>query len=169
MKPAWQRAAAEAPIRPDMPIIDSHHHFWGDGPAALRFGRALPADFAAMIAASGHTITATVFIECMLGYRKDGPEALRCVGETESVEAALFEAHAQGPGRTRLAGAIMGFAELLSGDRVSEVLARRFARYGVARPAAAVVTNASARSARRPAIVRRGRQRSPHCSVHPST
>ena len=122
MMPAWQRAAAEAPIRPELPVIDAHHHFWGDGPAALAYGRALPQDMAAMMAASGHRITATVFIECRMGYRVDGPEALRCVGETETVDAALRAADARGPGAIRLGAAIMGFAELLAGDSVAGVL-----------------------------------------------
>jgi len=121
-KPAWQRAAAEVPIRPDMPIVDSHHHLWDGGALGLMFGRALPEDMAGIIAASGHKITATVFVECMMGYRADGPEALRCVGETETVEAALRAAEARGPGATHLAAAIMGFAELLAGDRVAGVL-----------------------------------------------
>ena len=121
-KPAWQRAPAEAPIRPDMPIIDPHQHFWDDAQAALMFGRARAEDMAALMAASGHRITSTVFIECMHGYRVEGPEELRCVGETETVEATARAREVHGPGRTRLAAAMMGFAELLAGDRVAEVL-----------------------------------------------
>lgn len=121
-KPAWQRAAAEVPIRPDMPIIDSHHHFWDDRSLALVYGRALPEDMAAMIAASGHKIAATAFVECKWKYCADGPEALRCVGETEAVEAALRVAETHGHGPTRIPAAIMGFAELLAGDKVAAVL-----------------------------------------------
>lgn len=34
---------------------------------------------------SGHDIRATVYMECGLMCRADGPEALRCVGQTELV------------------------------------------------------------------------------------
>ena len=34
---------------------------------------------------SGHNVIGTVYMECGAMYRADGPEALRCVGETEFV------------------------------------------------------------------------------------
>ena len=37
---------------------------------------------------SGHRIVHTVFVECRSGYRSDGPETFRPVGETEFVVAA---------------------------------------------------------------------------------
>ena len=57
---------------------------------------------------SGHHVVRTVFVECMSGYRTDGPEPFRPVGETEFVVAADHDG---------LIGGIVGFVDL----RVAEV------------------------------------------------
>ena len=111
---AWQTAAVEAARDPERPIIDTHHHFWGPPHAGTDiFGRFLPDDFCAEIAKSGHHIAASVYLDCGWAYRESGPEALRCVGETEFVEAA---------GCGLLGAGIVGRAELLRGDEVVPVL-----------------------------------------------
>lgn len=117
---AYKIAEAEAPLRPEQPIIDPHYHFWDDNPHVRHLGRSLPEDVEAVIAASGQPIAATVFVECRWHYRTDGPAELRCVGETEATErAAASAARSKGPA---LAAAIMGYADLLSGSAVGEVL-----------------------------------------------
>ncbi|HEY5273220.1 MAG TPA: amidohydrolase family protein [Acidimicrobiales bacterium] len=84
-------------LEPELLICDPHHHLW-DRPGDRYMTEELMADLE-----SGHRIERTVFIECRSGYRTDGPEAFRPVGETEFVLAA-------DPGDT-IAG-IIGHADL---------------------------------------------------------
>ncbi|WP_417522409.1 amidohydrolase family protein [Marinovum sp.] len=65
-------------VDPDVPITDPHHHIWQDDgliPYSVD-------DFLAD-GTSGHRVERSVFVECDQGYRTDGPEDLRPVGETE--------------------------------------------------------------------------------------
>ena len=70
---------------------------------------------------SGHNIEKTVFIDCRSGYRQDGPEHLRPIGETEFI-AAVAAKSAKREGAATIAG-IVSHANLLLGDAVEEVLA----------------------------------------------
>ncbi len=65
-----------------------------------------------------HNVTDTVFIECDLRYRTDGPAAMRPVGETEFMAA---HARLSSGGPARLSG-IVGYADLTLGDAVEQVL-----------------------------------------------
>ena len=59
---AWlAKRPSEAPLEPDLPIIDPHHHFW-DTPQR---GRYLLPELLADIS-GGHNIVATVFLETAL-------------------------------------------------------------------------------------------------------
>lgn len=94
---------AEPILDPGRRILDPHHHLWpaGGGPAYLL--DELRAD-----TGDGHRIEATVFVECMTGYRTDGPEALRRAGESAFV-ARVARASRDGKG-ARIAG-IVGSAD----------------------------------------------------------
>lgn len=112
----------EPPVAPELPVTDCHHHFWGDGHGGpALFGKFLPEVFLAEIGKSGHRIAATVFIDSRWSYRAAGPEALRCVGETDYAEA-VATAFANAPGAPKFAAGIVGSAELLLGDAVAPVL-----------------------------------------------
>ena len=65
-------------IEPDLPIVDPHHHLV-DRPETGRY--LLPELFDDT--ASGHNITATVYLEWLSMYRAQGPIELRPVGEVE--------------------------------------------------------------------------------------
>lgn len=69
-------------LEPGLVICDPHHHLW-DRPDNRYMMEELRSD-----TGSGHRIEHTVFIDCRSGYRGDGPEAFRPVGETEMVAAA---------------------------------------------------------------------------------
>src|SRR5437899_13110806 len=72
------RAAPEPVLEPGRPIVDTHLHFWH------RTGhRYFVEEFARDHAASGHSVEATIFVECNAMYRANGPQHLKCVGETE--------------------------------------------------------------------------------------
>ncbi|MBA3053830.1 MAG: amidohydrolase family protein [Sphingomonadales bacterium] len=121
-QPAWLRSSLEPALAPDMAIVDPHHHFWDDGPFADMFGRILPEDLVATIDSCGQNVVATVFVECQWSYRADGPEHLRCVGETEQVEAVARKFGAARTAGTALAAGIVGHADLSLGAAVDEVL-----------------------------------------------
>ena len=70
----------------------------------------------------GHNVRATVFIEVKARYRPDGPEGMRPVGEVEFVEGLATESARGRDGRTRMAAAIIGYADLKLGERVAPVL-----------------------------------------------
>ncbi|MCB1512392.1 MAG: amidohydrolase family protein [Hyphomicrobiaceae bacterium] len=122
---AWLQKRTEPALEPELPIIDPHHHLWD-----LRKGATQPrylleemlADIAGPADAPGHNIVATVFIECGAMFRADGPEEMRCVGETEFVNgiAAMAASGAYGP--CRMAAGIVGTCDLRIGDRAADVL-----------------------------------------------
>lgn len=115
---AWLASVTESIIDPERRIIDPHHHLW-ESPAGM-WGRYelehLWAD-----TESGHNIEKTVFIECRSGYRDNGPEHLRPIGETQYVAGVAAES-VNTQGKATIA-AIVGHANLTLGDAVEEVLA----------------------------------------------
>jgi predicted TIM-barrel fold metal-dependent hydrolase len=107
----------EAILDPDLAICDAHHHLWERIPAVPA---ARPYRVAELLedAASGHRVTSTVFVECTASYRTAGPPELLPVGETEFVERVTGGVR----DGTRVAAAIVGYADLRLGDRVRPVL-----------------------------------------------
>jgi len=119
----------ESALDPQRPIIDPHLHLWDLGAAPGTYAVPTPfleAEAQAMLAASGYKITHTVYVECGQGYRAEGPEPLRCVGETET-QVAVAARHGGG---TRLNHRIVGTADLLLGDAVRPVLEAHLAAGG---------------------------------------
>ncbi|AJE49158.1 amidohydrolase family protein [Celeribacter indicus] len=113
------RARPEAPLEPDLPIVDTHLHLWRlfpDRPYLLP-------EHAADIAASGHNVTGSVYVECGAFYRAGGPEHLRPVGETEFAVGQAAMAASGRLTRAKVAQAIVGHVDLTLGDRVEEALA----------------------------------------------
>lgn len=111
----WLAGTVEAAIEPGLEIVDAHHHLWE---ADTGYGR-YTLDDLRLDTDAGHNVVETVFIDCGSGYRTDGPEHLRPIGETEYVAGCA--------GRSdRSAGAkitaIVGHADLTLGSAVTEVL-----------------------------------------------
>jgi len=121
-------------IQPDLPIVDPHHHLWDLRPVMhLRpdtgaFFDDLIRDMPLYLfeelhrdMTSGHNVRATVFMECRAMYRADGPDWLKCAGETEFVNgvAAMSASGIYGP--SRACAGIVGSCDLRS-DRVQETL-----------------------------------------------
>jgi L-fuconolactonase len=88
-------------------IVDPHHHLWVH-PTNTYMAPQLRAD-----TATAPDVAKTVFVECASGYRTDGEEAFRPVGETEFVVAADPDGFVAG---------IVGFADLTRPE-VADVLA----------------------------------------------
>src|SRR5262245_11545453 len=135
------RQVAEPILEPDLAIVDPHHHLW-DRPAALvaampRTGhgfeeiiRSTPRYLLDELLAditSGHRVRATVFLECGAMYRAAGPEALRCVGETEFVNGVAAMSASGLYGDLRACAGIIGHADLRRGAAVEEVLGAHIA------------------------------------------
>jgi L-fuconolactonase len=115
---AWlSLAEPEIPIEPDLAIIDPHLHFWD------RPGNAyLTEHFARDLAVSGHRVEATVSIECGAMYRAQGPQHLKCVGETEFAVGMAAMAASGHYTSCRAASGIVGFADLTLGKLTQETL-----------------------------------------------
>src|SRR3979411_3335016 len=92
----WLAQYTEEVSDPERPIVDPHHHLWDRG--GLRY---MIEEMSADIA-SGHNITATIYVDCRSMYRASGPEAFRPVGEVEFANgvAAMAASGGHGPAAT---------------------------------------------------------------------
>jgi len=127
--------ASEPILEPDLPIVDPHHHLWDRVPtlSALPLPehpftkiiannpRYLLDEFLADLR-SGHKVVATVFLECGAMYRAGGPDALKCIGETEFVNGIAAMTASGIYGDVRIGAGIVGHANLRLGDAVEDVL-----------------------------------------------
>jgi L-fuconolactonase len=123
---AWlAKRPTEAALEPDLPIIDPHHHFWD---APVRGNYMLPELIADT--SSGHNIVSTVFLECQAMYRASGPDEMKPVGEVEFVRGLAAQSASGNYGKTRAAEVIIGWADLMLGARVRDVLEAEIAAGG---------------------------------------
>lgn len=130
-QPIDQWLAREAPedvLEPELPIIDAHHHLWDirtftiQPHASFEQKVYLCQEIVDDIHACGHDVQQTVFAQCGAFYRADGPEAMRCVGETEFVHGIFAMSNSGIYGDTRLCTGIFGSADLRLGAAVEPVL-----------------------------------------------
>ena len=119
--PDWLAKTPEDTLEPDIPICDTHHHFWVSRPEPVHYQSYLLPELAADVN-SGHNVRSTVFIEARSEYRQIGPEEMRPVGEVEFIETIASESATGSHGPTRAAAAIVGHADLKLGDAVRPVL-----------------------------------------------
>ena len=113
---AWLALTEEEAIEPGIPILDPHHHLW-DRPDNRYLLDELTRDLA-----GGHNVAQTVFIECHSMYRKDGPQEMAAVGETEFVQGVAAQSASGGYGATAAVAGIVSNADLSLGDAVAPVL-----------------------------------------------
>ena len=107
----------EAPLDPDLPIVDALHHLWHkDG------RRYLFRDYLADIAAAGHNIVASIAVSGGSMYRADGPPELRSTGETEFYAGAAAMSASGLYGDASIAAAIVSHGDLHWGDRLAATL-----------------------------------------------
>ena len=106
----------ETVLDPELPIIDPHHHLWRiPSPWGTYDLDDLWAD-----TGSGHNVEQTVFIDARSGYRQDGPEHLKPIGESAFI-ATVAEQSAKATGKATI-GAIISHAYMKLGAAVEEVL-----------------------------------------------
>lgn len=112
----WLAQREEEVLDPSRPIVDPHHHLWDRGGQ-----RYLIEEIAADIA-SGHNITATVYVEARSMYRTNGPEAFRPVGEVQFANGAAAMSASGGYGPAAICAGIVGHVNLLLGNGARPVL-----------------------------------------------
>jgi predicted TIM-barrel fold metal-dependent hydrolase len=110
---SWLNGHIEEILDPERTIIDPHHHLWPHPVAPYEVSQ-LQED-----TSDGHRVAGTVFVECMSQYRPDGPEHLRCVGETAYV--ARLAGEAARTGGSRILG-IVGAADLRRTETLDETI-----------------------------------------------
>jgi L-fuconolactonase len=117
---------SEKILEPDLPIVDAHHHLWDRPTEVLKNLPPLEHGFMDIIREvprylldelladlkSGHNIRATIYMECGAMYRANGPEALRCVGETEFVNGVAAMTASGIYGDVRACAGIVGHVDL---------------------------------------------------------
>lgn len=111
----WHAQVTEDIIDPDRIIVDPHHHLW------RRPGNDYLLPDLWKDTGSGHRVTKTVFVQCGSAYRTEGPEHLKCIGETEFVGEIAKESEKGDANQSKIAG-IVPFADLTLGDKLEEVL-----------------------------------------------
>jgi len=116
----WHAGAArEAALEPGLPIVDAHHHLYGQASDERHYRMA---DLAADLG-GGHALIGTVYVEgYQSGWRDSGPESLRPVGEVDMIVAAARTPTALAHGPCRVAAAVVAHADLRLGEAVQPVL-----------------------------------------------
>lgn len=123
--------AAETPeevLEPDLPIIDPHHHLWDlrtfDTQPHFSFEQNVYfcEEIMADLNAGGHNVVQTVFAQCGAFYRADGPDHMKCVGETEFVHGIAAMSASGYYGDARLCTGIFGTADLRPGASESRAV-----------------------------------------------
>ena len=118
----WLRMTLEEPLDPELPICDPHHHLW-DRPARQdRPGNRYLLEELLQDIGESHNIVQTVFVECRSMYRRDGPQEMQPVGETEFVQGIAAQSASGQYGTTSVAAGIVGHADLTLGGAVAAVL-----------------------------------------------
>ena len=112
----WLALVSEQVLEPETAIIDPHHHLWDHRNSRYLLEEILHDT------GSGHRVLGTVFVECMSMYRKDGPDAMKSIGETEFVNGIAAQSASGRYGDTRVAAGIVSFVDLTLGSAAREVL-----------------------------------------------
>ena len=131
---AWLGQSREAPIEPDLPVVDAHHHLWNDDHRRYQIPD-LVDDIGTM------NVIASVFIECGATYdtRIDYSEGAvvppeiykQPVSEIRFVVGEVAS-HA-GAERHGLCKAIVGFGNLLVGETAARDMLETFSEAGTGR------------------------------------
>ena len=124
VRPEWLHLKSEAPLEPNLRIVDSHHHLW-DIPG----WRYMLEEFLADIG-GGHSIDASVYVQCYSMFRQGGDRNLRSLGETEFANGMAAIGASGRYGKSRICDGIVGYVNLALGERVTELLEQHVAAAG---------------------------------------
>jgi predicted TIM-barrel fold metal-dependent hydrolase len=130
----------ETALDPELPIIDTQHHFWlipESMVAHMRAGSDLTSRALAKVydtharylfddlvkdIGSGHNIRATIYVESHTLYRSKGPAHLKSLGEVEFVNGCAAMSASGFFGDTEICAGIISNVDLSLGDAAEEVL-----------------------------------------------
>ena len=125
----WQgRETPEAVLEENLEIVDPHHHLWdlrtftSEPHFSFEQKVYLAHEILEDLDTGGHNVVETVFAQCGAFYRRDVPEPMQCVGETEFVHGIVAMSRSGVYGSTRLCTGIFGTADLRLGAAVADVL-----------------------------------------------
>jgi L-fuconolactonase len=109
----------EVALEPALPIVDAHHHLYGEVADTHNYRiQDLARDMA-----GGHRVIGTVYVEAyQWAWRRAGPESLRPVGEVEWIVGLTGVPTQSTSGTCRVGAGIVSSADLTLGAGVSEVL-----------------------------------------------
>ena len=124
----WLTGTTEVTLDPELPICDAHHHLWDFRVDSVEKTYLLD-DFL-RDTSSGHNVVSSVFIECGAMFKADGPTSMRPIGETEFANGMAAMSASGQYGKTRVAAAIVGTAELTLRDGVPRVLGAQISAGG---------------------------------------
>jgi L-fuconolactonase len=124
VRPDWLARHNEPVLEPDLPIVDPHHHLMDHAGHRYMLPEFLDD------AGSSHHLLASLFVECRVFYRAQGPAERRSLGETEFVNgvAAMSASGLYGP--VRACAGIIGNVDLRFGDRAGPALEAHIAAAG---------------------------------------
>jgi L-fuconolactonase len=129
-RPDDGRWTEEQPIDVQRVIVDPHHHLWDFGAVPGMTPDTKPfllQEMLSVIGDAGHRVTRTVYVECHSMYRKDGPQEMRPIGETEFANGMAAMSASGRYGDCRIAAGIVGTADLRLGEKVVPVLEAQIA------------------------------------------
>ena len=123
LRPDWLSSMREEIIEPDLPIIDPHHHLWD------RDWRYLLDELIGDVG-SGHNIRSTVYVQATSMYRASAPSEWQSLGETEFANGVAAMSASGAYGEFRACAGIVGYVDLMLGDRAALVLDRHIEAAG---------------------------------------
>lgn len=124
VRPDWLALVDEEVIRPDLPVLDAHHHLY------KRDGQRYLIDDYLEDAASGHQLLASIYVQGRAMTRARGPELMRPLGETEFANGIAAMSASGLYGVSKLCAGIVAYADLWAGDAVSALLDAHLAAAG---------------------------------------
>jgi L-fuconolactonase len=120
----------EPPVDVQRVIVDPHHHLWDFGaiPGMARDSKPfLLQEMLGLVNDSGQRVPRTVYVECHSMYRREGPQEMRPIGETEFANGMAAMSASGRYGDCLIAAGIVGSADLGLGERVVPVLEAQIA------------------------------------------
>lgn len=121
---------AEAPLFPDLPVIDSSHHLVdrvSDAIAPVLGLRRFLIDDYLKYLGTNHNVIASIAVEGRSMYRANGLKEQRCVGETEFLNGQAAMSASGLYGRCQVGAGIIAAIDCRNGDQVQSVIEQQIA------------------------------------------
>lgn len=124
VRPEWLDLVKEPVLRPDLPVIDAHHHLY------RRPDQTYLIDDYLADAATGHSLLASIYVQGRAMTRAQGPDMMKPLGETEFANGVAAMSASGLYGTPKLCAGIVAYADLWHGDAISGLLDAHLAAAG---------------------------------------